>query len=157
MNFYKRAFFILFLAFFSAGIAPAQVLSLPVRFSVSTKKLTEQTYELKIYTELEAGWHLYSQTQPAEAIAHPTEIKLSVNPFVENDKHVWQELGDRKLYENAAAKIRQFQFSEEVTFVKVIRLKRKIKTQLQGKLVYQVCNDEKCLPIKIFNFHINLK
>lgn len=156
MNFYKKAFSLLSFLLFLCVFVSAQILPQPVRFSVSTKKLTDQTYEVKIHAELEGGWHLYSQSQPPEAVAHPTELTLSPNPFIENIKGLWQEVGDKKLYENVAAKIKQFQFSEEVDFVKVIKLKRKIKTELHGKLVYQVCNDEKCLPAGRFNFSIKL-
>ena len=55
----------------------AQILE-PVKWKYETKKITENRYEIHIAATMQNGWHLYSQTQPKEAVAVPTKIKFSI-------------------------------------------------------------------------------
>ena len=41
-----------------------------------------KTYEIHMTATIQTGWHLYSQTQPEDAIAIPTGIKFTSNPLV---------------------------------------------------------------------------
>jgi hypothetical protein len=41
-------------------------------------------------------------------------------------------------------------------FIQRVKLRGKAKTNITGKLEYQTCNDEKCLPPKTVNLSIAL-
>ena len=68
----KRIVFGLFLIV-SATTAGAQVLN-PVQWTFTSKKIADKVYELRLTANIQNSWHLYSQTQPADAINIPTEI-----------------------------------------------------------------------------------
>ena len=53
----------------------------PVSWNFVAKKTGEKTYEVEMKATIAPGWHLYSQTQPADAIAIPTEFVLNPNPL----------------------------------------------------------------------------
>ena len=56
----------------------------PVTWTFTSKKLTDNSYEIRMTATIEKGWHLYSQAQPQDAIADPTTFTISNNP--KNDK-----------------------------------------------------------------------
>ncbi|MGZ8553853.1 MAG: protein-disulfide reductase DsbD domain-containing protein, partial [Chitinophagaceae bacterium] len=63
----------IFLAFLLIGIADIANAQLnPVSWSFSAKKVADKTYEIHLTATMQSGWHLYSQTQPDDAIAIPT-------------------------------------------------------------------------------------
>ena len=55
------------------GITTAEAQT-PVSWNFTTKKVDSKTYELHLTAVLQSGWHLFSQTQPDDAIAVPTGI-----------------------------------------------------------------------------------
>src|SRR5215470_6330953 len=54
----------------------------PVAWQYSARKIAEKTYEVHLTAQLQSGWHAYSQKQPEDAVARPTEIKFKPNPLV---------------------------------------------------------------------------
>lgn len=103
-----------------------------------------------------SGWHLYSQSQPENAIAIPTEFLLNPNPlFVVKGKI--REVGKMEKYTDKTLGTTAHQYSKMVSFVQTLELKAKVKTALTGTVEYQVCDDEKCLPPKKVPFTIALK
>lgn len=149
----KKSFFIL-LSFFTIGFASAQTLN-PVNWTFSSKKLSTNSYELQMTATIQHGWHLYSQTQPEDAIAQPTSFNFNKNPLVDFDGNV-KEIGKLQKYRDAKLGIAANQYSEKVVFVQKIKLKGKARTNVTGKLEFQTCNDEKCLPPKTINLSIAL-
>ena len=53
----------------------------PVSWTFQAKKTGEKTYEVEMKATIAPPWHLYSQSQPADAIAIPTEFVLNPNPL----------------------------------------------------------------------------
>jgi thiol:disulfide interchange protein DsbD len=104
---------------------------------------------------IQQGWHLYSQVQPEDAIAQPTTISFNKNPLVDFTGKV-KEVGKLQKYTDKKLGISANQYSNKVIFVQRIKLKGKAKTNLTGKLEYQTCNDEKCLPPKTISLSIAL-
>lgn len=149
----KKFTFIL-LTLFVTGLASAQVLN-PVSWSFSSKKISNNIYELRITATIQEGWHVYSQTQPKDAIAQPTSFLFNKNPLIEFDGKV-KELGKLEKYKDKDLDISANQYSNQVVFVQKLKLKGKAKTNVTGKLTYQTCNDEKCLPAKTVNLSIAL-
>ncbi len=149
----KKIVFIL-LAFFSVVFASAQNVN-PVSWTFSSKKISDKDYELQLVATIQQGWHLYSQTQPEDAIAQPTSFNFNKNPLVTIDGKV-KEMGKLEKYKDKTLDVSANQYSNKVVFVQKIKMKGKAKTNVTGKLEFQTCNDEKCLPPKTVNFSISL-
>jgi hypothetical protein len=146
---------ILVIAFLlSTIISFAQPLS-PVSWSFTSKKISDNVYEVQLVATIQSGWHLYSQSQPSKAIAQPTTFNFSKNPLVDFDGKV-KEIGKLEKYKDKELDIEANQYSNKVTFVQKVKVKGKVKTNVSGKLEFQTCDDKKCLPPKTVNFSIAL-
>ena len=146
---------LIFLAVFTVAAASAQTLN-PVRWSFSSKKLNDKEYELQMTATIQPGWHMYSQTQPEDAIAQPTSFNFNKNPLLNLNGKV-KEVGRLEKYKDETLDVSANQYSNRVVFVQKVKLKGRVKTAVTGKLEYQTCNDEKCLPPKTVDFSIALK
>ena len=149
----KKFFFILS-SLFIVGFASAQTLN-PVSWNFSSKKISDNVYELHAVATIQQGWHVYSQNQPEDAIAQPTSFAFNKNPLLLFDGSV-KEIGKLEKFKDKELDISANQYSNKVTFVQRVKLKGKAKTNVTGKLTYQTCNDEKCLPAKTINLSIAL-
>jgi hypothetical protein len=149
----KKFFFILS-SFFIVAFASAQGLN-PVSWSFSSKKISDNVYELQMVATIQQGWHLYSQSQPKDAIAEPTSFAFNKNPLLQFDGKV-KEVGNLEKFKDKELDISANQYSNKVTFIQRVKLRGKAKTNVTGKLTYQTCNDEKCLPAKTINLSIAL-
>jgi DsbC/DsbD-like thiol-disulfide interchange protein len=127
----------------------------PVSWSFSSKKISDKEYEVQLTATMQNGWHVYSQQQPADAIAIPTSFNFNKNPLVEIDGKV-KEVGKLEKFRDPQLDVTAFQYSNKVVFVQKVKLKGKVKTNVTGKLEYQACTDEKCLPPKTVDFSIPL-
>ena len=150
----KKSLFILSF-FFAVGLASAQGLN-PVSWSFNSKKISDNIYELQIVATIQQGWHVYSQHQPKDAIAQPTSFAFNKNPLLQFDGNV-KEVGNLEKFKDKELDISANQYSNKVTFIQRVKLKGKAKTNVTGKLTYQTCNDEKCLPAKTINLSIALQ
>jgi len=151
----KQSIVLGILVFFLA-MARAQNNTLhPIAWQYSVKKIAGLTYEVHLTAVLEAGWHAYSQQQPKEAVAQPTEIHFKPNPLISITGKV-KEVGTMEKWKDEASGIMANQYADKVDFVQVIRLKTKVRTNVTGSLTYQVCTNEMCLPPKTEVFSIAL-
>ena len=139
----------------SIGMAHAQMLN-PVLWTFSSKKIAPKTYELHLAAIIQPSWHLYSQTQPSDAIINPTEIVFNSNPLVIIDGKA-KEIGKMEFYADKKLGISANQYSNKVEFVQKIKLKTDVKTNISGRVEYQTCDDKKCLPLKKLEFNLALK
>ena len=149
----KKLIFILF-ALVVSSIGFAQTAN-PVSWSFSSKKINDKEYELQMTATIQQGWHLYSQNQPSDAIAIPTSFNFNKNPLLDFDGKV-KELGKLQKYHDEKLGVSANQYSSKVVFVQRIKMKGKAKTNVTGKLEYQTCNDQKCLPPKTIDLSIAL-
>jgi hypothetical protein len=152
-KFMKKLAFLL-IAAFSIGAVSAQSLN-PVSWTFHSKKLGEGVYEIQMIATIEKGWHVYAQEQPRDAIAIPTSFSFNKNPLVNFDGKV-KEVGKLEKYKDKVLGVTSHQYSDKVVFVQKVKLKGKAKTNVTGKLEFQTCNDEKCLPPKTVNLSIAL-
>lgn len=147
----KKIIFSLFVL--SAGIAAKAQIQNPVTWSYSAKKVADKTYEITIVATIANGWHLYSQTQPSDAIAIPTGIKINNNPLIIKDGKI-KEVGKLEKYKDKELGISANQYSNTVSFVQKVKLKGKVKTNVSGSIEFQTCDDKKCLPPKTVTFNV---
>lgn len=127
----------------------------PVSWSFSAKKTGDKVYEVHMTATLQSGWHLYSQTQPDDAIAIPTSFVINKNPLLAFDGKV-KEVGKLEKFHDAKLSLSANQYSKKVDFVQVVKLKAAARTNVTGSVEFQTCDDEKCLPPKTTNFTIAL-
>ena len=149
----KKLVFI-FLAVFSVASASAQLN--PVSWTFNSKKINDKEYELHMIATIQPGWHLYSQTQPEDAIAQPTSFNFNKNPLLDLNGKV-KEVGKLEKYKDEKLDVSANQYSDKVVFVQRVKMKGKAKTAVTGKLEFQTCDYEKCLPPKTVNFSIALR
>lgn len=128
----------------------------PISWTFSSKKIDDKTFELHMTANIQDGWHLYSQTQPEDAIAIPTGFKINNNPLVQLDGK-FKELGKMEKFHDKKLDLSANQYSQKVDFVQVVKLRGNAQTNVSGSVTYQTCDDERCLPPKTVKFSIDLK
>lgn len=149
----KKFIFIL-VSFFAVEMLSAQQLN-PVSWNFSSKKISDNVYEIQMTATIQQGWHMYSQNQPEDAIAQPTSIVFNKNPLLQLDGKV-KESGNLEKFKDKELDVSANQYSNKVVFTQRVKLKGKAKTNVTGKLTYQTCDDAKCLPPKTINLSIAL-
>jgi thiol:disulfide interchange protein DsbD len=145
---------ILILLFFSALVSRAQLN--PVTWSFTANKIADKIYEVHMKATMQSGWHIYSQKQPADAIANPTAFTIRANPLIKPDGKI-KEVGKMEVMKDKTLGISANQYSNSVDFVQKINLKSNVLTKFSGTVVYQTCDDKKCLPPKTINFSVDIK
>lgn len=148
----KKLFVLLFLAF-SALAGHSQS---PVSWSFSSKKIADKIFEVHLTANIQSGWHMYSQTQPDDAIVIPTSFTIKNNPLLNLDGKM-KEIGKMEKFKDATLGVSAHQYSNKVDFVQIVKLKAKAKTNVSGSVEFQTCDDKKCLPPKTVVFNIALK
>ena len=150
----KKIFLFLLIAF-SAAVAVAQTAN-PVSWTFTSKKISDNVYEVQMVANIQNGWHLYSQSQPKDAIAIPTSFSFNKNPLVDLDGKV-KETGKLEKFVDNDLGVSANQYSKLVVFTQKVKLKGKAKSNVGGNVTFQTCDDKKCLPPKTVNFNIALK
>jgi Disulphide bond corrector protein DsbC len=149
----KKLFFLAAILL-TAAIVNAQLN--PVTWTFSVKKIADKTYEVHMKATMQTSWHLYSQKQPADAIVMPTTFIISPNPLFTLEGKI-KEVGKMELMKDATLGISANQYANTVDFVQKVKLKAKVKTNFNGNVEYQTCDDKKCLPPKKVNFSVAIK
>jgi thiol:disulfide interchange protein DsbD len=138
------------------GIGASAQTASPVSWSFSSKKLSANVYEVYLTASIQPGWHLYAQSQPADAIAQPTTFTFSKNPLLQYDGNV-REIGKLEKFRDSKLDVSANQYSNKVQFVQKVKVVGKAQTAVNGKLEFQTCDDKKCLPPKTVSFSVALK
>ncbi len=146
----KSVLFSMFL-FVAMGVSAQD----PVKWSFTSKKLPNGNFEIHMKATIDNGWHLYSQTQPEDAIAIPTTFTIISNPLLETVGKI-REVGKMEKFHDKELDISANQYSKTVNFIQTIKLRGKAKTSFSGSVEYQTCDDKKCLPAKTVNFKVAL-
>ena len=149
----KRLFFFL-VSIAITSVAVAQVAN-PVSWAFTSKKISDNVYDVQMTATIQPGWHLYSQTQPKDAIAQPTSFSFNKNPLVDLNGKI-NEMGKLEKFKDDELGISANQYSKLVVFTQKVKLKGKAKTAVTGKVTFQTCDDKKCLPPKTLNFTVSI-
>ncbi len=135
-----------------AFTANAQI-SDPVRWTFSSKKLPNKTYELHFTASINMGWHLYGQGPGATGLEPTTSINFIKNPVIQIDGKVL-EIGKPEQYYDKNFKSVLKYYTNTVDFVQKVKLNPAVATVVKGTASYVVCNDRACLPTKDVPFSI---
>ena len=128
----------------------------PVSWSFSARKTGDKIAEVEMRATIQEDWHLYSQTQPEDAIIMPTTFIINPNPLIKLDGKI-SESGKMERFSDKKLGVSANQYSNSVVFVQKIKLRSNAKTNLTGTVEFQTCDDKKCLPPKRVNFSIPIK
>ena len=128
----------------------------PIMWSFSATKTGDKLYEIKMKATIQKKWHLYSQTQPDDAIINPTTFTINANPLFKLDGKI-SEIGKLEKFKDKELGVSANQYSTTVTFVQKVKLKANVKTNFTGNVEYQTCDDHQCLPPKKVNFSVAIK
>ena len=128
----------------------------PIMWSFSATKTGDKLYEIKMKATIQKKWHLYSQTQPDDAIINPTTFTINANPLFKLDGKI-SETGKLEKFKDKELGVSANQYSTTVTFVQKVKLKANVKTNFTGNVEYQTCDDHQCLPQKKVNFSVAIK
>jgi hypothetical protein len=128
----------------------------PISWTFTAVKKSDKEYEIQLKANIQESWHLYSQSQPDDAIAIPTAIKFNPNPLFITDGKI-KEDGKMERYSDKTLGISANQYAGSVVFTQKIKLKTKAKTKITGTVEYQTCDDKKCLPPKTVKFSIDVR
>ena len=127
----------------------------PVKWSFTSKKISNDTYEVHLTATIDQRWHIYSQTTP-EGGPVPTAITFSRNPLLTLSGDTKEE-GKLEQHNEPLFGVDVKQYSNKVDFVQTVKLKNNVKTNASGSVEFMVCNDKECLPPKTVQFSVSLK
>lgn len=147
---------LLFLAIIFSGTFAAQAQLNPITWSFTAKKTSDKMYEVHMTATIQTKWHLYSQTQPGDAIANPTTFTINANPLFTKEGKI-KEVGTMEKFKDADLGVSANQYSKTVDFVQKVKMKANVKTNFTGMVEYQTCDDHQCLPPKKVNFSVAIK
>lgn len=143
---------LIIIIFFMVSAAFAQIEN-PVKWTYTSKKIADKTYELHMTATLDGKWHIYAQN--AGEGPEPTVFSFAKNPLVKLDDKV-KEVGKlEKMYDPNFKSELKF-YSSKVDFVQKVKVKSAAATVVKGTVSYMVCNDRKCLPPKEIPFSIKV-
>jgi len=147
---------LLTLIIFVFAVAMSRAQLNPVTWSFSSTKIGDKLYEVKMVATIQSKWHLYSQKQPEDAIAMPTTFTFNPNPLFSLEGKL-RETGKLEKFTDKELGLSANQYSNKVVFTQKIKLKANVKTNLTGSVMYQTCDDKKCLPPKTVPYTIAIK
>ena len=127
----------------------------PVSWTATSKKIDSKTYEIHLTANIDKGWHIYSQTTP-EGGPIPTNFTFTKNPLVTVEGDA-KEVGKLEKHNEPLFGVDVKQFSNNVDFVQVVKLKAPVKTSVNVAVEFMVCNDKQCLPPSTKKFSVALK
>lgn len=125
-----------------------------VKWSFTSKKIAEKTYEIHMTASLNGNWHLYAQNVGVDGPV-PTTFTYTKNPLLSVDGKP-KEIGKviKKKEEVWGGVVNYYEKS--VNFIQVVKVKGNIKTNMAGKVEFMVCDDQQCLPPSQVEFTVIL-
>ncbi len=146
----------LILAFIQTIQAQVGVLD-PVEWKVSLEKESKTDYNILITAELEAGWHLYSQTQFGEEFEGPIPTAFTFNPTPETYILVGKtQEPDIPVIFDPVFNIDVKFFEDKVMFIQPIKVINSKGVKVLVEVFYSVCDDERCLAPNTKTFEVDL-
>ncbi len=126
-----------------SGLCSIAQSSKQVKWSFTSKKIADKTYEVHMTADINPNWHMYAQD--AGEGPQPTAFNFTKNPLLSFDGNV-KEVGKlKKVYEDAFKSEVRF-YEKSVNFIQVVKVRGNAKTNLTGKVEFMVCDDKSCLP-----------
>ena len=141
------------LSLFALPLLVSAQIENPVKWSFSSKKINDNTYELHLTATIDGGWHLYAQEAGEGPVA--TAFTFGKNPLVAINGKT-QEVGKliKSFDKNFNSELKYY--ANNVDFVQKVTVKGKAQTKVKGTVEFMTCDDHQCLPPKDLEFAIAL-
>ncbi|MCC6290202.1 MAG: sugar transporter [Chitinophagaceae bacterium] len=150
----KRIFFLTVLLFAGMAVFAQSGSALKVKWSFSSKKINDKTYELRLSAMVDGNYHIYAQNVGVDGPV-ATSFTFNKNPLVTLSGKVKEEGKIVKKHEEVWNGNVNF-YEKKVDFVQLVQLKSKVKTNVGGTVEFMVCDDKQCLPPAEVNFKIDI-
>lgn len=124
-----------------------------VKWTFTSKKIADKTYEVHMTANINGNYHLYAQNAGEGPV--PTSFVFNRNPLLQLDGKVKEEGKMKKVYEDAFSSEVRF-YEKTVNFVQVVKVRGSAKSNLAGKIEFMVCNDSECLPPATVDFNVSI-
>ena len=125
-----------------------------VQWNFSSKKISENTYEIHMTATVNGDWHIYAQNVGVDGPV-ATSFSFNKNPLITLDNKV-KEVGSLvKKKEEVWGGVVNY-YENKVNFIQVVKLKSNVKTNFAGKVEFMVCNESQCLPPSTVDFKVNI-
>lgn len=146
LNFF--VFFCLFCAMLSAQVIE------PIKWNKKVQENKDGTYSIIFQANIEDGWHLYSTKHKKGGIGIPTDFNFKKSSDYKLIGSI-EEKGKLHNDFNEIFEEQQMYFSGNTTFTQKIEVKK--STKIEVEVMFQVCDDQKCLPPDYKTFTFDLK
>lgn len=150
----RRFIRFLFSLFFVACTALSGQVLQPVKWTQNVKKNSDGTHNLIFKAEIEKDWHLYSTRHKRGGIGIPTAFDFQKSTDYQLVGTIKEE-GNLHDEFSAAFQEQQVYFSDKAIFTQNIKVNQ--PTKLEVEVMFQVCDDERCLPPDYKTFQFDLK
>jgi thiol:disulfide interchange protein DsbD len=130
---------------FSLNFVQAQLVT-PVKWSGVVEKISDTEYNLVYNATIQEHWHLYSQHLP-EGGALPTELAYDENQLGNSFELTSEKAAESKtivLFDKVFEMDMTF-FDRSATLVQRIKVLDPSLKSIEGQVLFQACDDEKCL------------
>ena len=128
----------------------------PIKWTFQAIKIKASTYEVCMTANLQPGWHIYSQVQPADAIPLPTKAVIHPNPLIKLQGKV-RETGVKQEHIDPSLGTTDNRYADKMELTQMVHVTGKVKTNVSGTITYQVCTDKKCLAPKTISFDMAIE
>jgi len=115
----------------------------PVKWSTSTEKISDSTYNLVVQATIDQNWHLYSQNVPDDGPI-PTTFSFEKSDDYELVGNTSEEKGHTVFDSVFEMEIKYFE--NKATFKQQIKMLTKNASTITGEVEFMVCDDASCLP-----------
>ncbi|MFT3950227.1 MAG: protein-disulfide reductase DsbD family protein [Agriterribacter sp.] len=150
----KRIFFLTALLFAGMAVFAQSGSALKVKWSFSSKKINDKTYEVRLSAVIDGNYHIYAQNVGVEGPV-ATSFTFNKNPLITLSGKVKEEGKMIKKHEEVWGGNVNF-YEKKVEFVQLLQLRSKVKTNVGGTVAFMVCDDKQCLPPAEVNFKIDI-
>jgi thiol:disulfide interchange protein DsbD len=129
-----------------------------VSWEFSYDKLSSSILVIGIIDE---GWHLYSQKTPANSGPIPVTINITKKKDLKLIGKFQEKLEPHEIFDvNFDSKVYLFEnkyLAEQKIKIKIKKTKTQHLKQLNGSVLYMVCDDTRCMPPIEVPFTITIK
>ncbi|NOR26947.1 MAG: thiol:disulfide interchange protein [Lutibacter sp.] len=115
----------------------------PVKWSTSTEKISDSTYNLVVQATIDQNWHLYSQNVPEDGPI-PTTFSFEKSTDYELVGNTSEEEGHTVFDSVFEMEIKYFE--NKATFKQQIKMLSTNASTIVGEVEFMVCDDASCLP-----------
>jgi thiol:disulfide interchange protein DsbD len=123
----------------------------PVKWTSKAEQLSDTEYEITYTAILDNKWHIYSQKQDSED--GPIASEFSFDTFSKDFELIGESEESKPIrkYEDAF-QMKVNYFEDTATFKQKFTLLNPETKVIKAEVLFQACDDEKCLPPDVFSF-----